>query len=77
MTALGGSRRAGFIFGRTVREQPIHNETTAMKNKVDAKARKPQVKIRDMKPKKDVKGGGFINLSDIKGESLDDKHKGT
>ena len=39
-----------------------------MKNKADAKARKPQIKIRDMRPQKDVKGG-------IKGESADAKHK--
>jgi hypothetical protein len=46
-----------------------------MKNKADSKARKPQVKIRDMRPKKDVKGG--LPLGGIKGESQDDKHKDT
>jgi hypothetical protein len=28
-----------------------------MKNKADSKAKKPQIKVRDMKPAKDVKGG--------------------
>jgi hypothetical protein len=44
-----------------------------MKNKADAKAKKPQVKIRDMKPRKEIRGG----LGGIAGESQDDKHKET
>ena len=34
--------------------------------------KKPIVRVRDMKPSKDVKGG----LGDIKDESIDAKHKG-
>ena len=39
---------------------------------------KPSVKVKDMRAKKNPKGGAsdiFAKIGDIKGESLDDKHK--
>jgi hypothetical protein len=35
----------------------VPNETKAMKNKANTKAKKPQVKVRDLKPRKDAQGG--------------------
>ncbi len=32
------------------------NQSKTMKNKSDAKAKKPQVKLKDIKPRKDPKG---------------------
>ena len=34
-----------------------NQRTTTMKTKATAKSKKPKVKVRDMKPKKDAKGG--------------------
>jgi len=39
---------------------------------------KPSVKVNDLRARKNPKGGAsdiFAKLGDIKGESLDDKHK--
>jgi hypothetical protein len=39
---------------------------------------KPSVKVKDLRAKKNPKGGAsdiFAKLGDIKGESLDNKHK--
>ena len=39
---------------------------------------KPSVKVNDLRARKNPKGGAvdsFVKLGDIKGESLDDKHK--
>ena len=43
-----------------------------------AKTKKPSVKVKDLRAKKNPKGGAadiFAKLGDIKGESLDSKHK--
>ncbi len=40
--------------------------------------RKPSVKVNDLRAKKNPKGGAsdmFLKIGDIKGESLDDKHR--
>jgi hypothetical protein len=40
-----------------------------------AQRKKPMARVRDLKPTKSAKGGGF-RLAAIKGESQDLKHKG-
>jgi hypothetical protein len=35
-----------------------------MKTKPTAKSKKPKVKVRDMKPRKDAKGGRFTDIKD-------------
>ena len=52
---------------RTKPDKQRNKEPTTMKMKTTTKSRKPKVKVQDMKPKKDAKGGsrhtGGVNVA--------------